>query len=420
MYLQSNQRYGGSLYARAVLLLITIFSLCPGGVLVAQTIIGGATPDNSSILDVQSTGKGVLFPRMTTAQRDEITSPATSLMLFNTTTVCLEINLGTPDSPSWEPISCKSGGITGLGCNNAELSGLLRADEPIEDVSFSVSYSGGIAGAHDGNVVMSTGITGITATLAPGSFSAGAGSLTYELSGTFSGEGVATFFLEIGGRSCTVALEVPTVINCGAYVAEGVWKDFLCYNLGAANTEADPFTPSWELNGGYWQWGKKDMAAPGPSGPSAAEANADAPETWSSSAAPVDAWLEDEKTAQDPCPEGSFLPTSSDWNGVISNNTYTFQGTWSESSTNYSSGISFGDHLFLPAAGSRSDGVFSTAGTLTSRGSFGAYHSRSTVIFEGTPRPETLAFSNEGGSEFVTANSPRFFTAGYSVRCIED
>lgn len=106
MYLQSNQRYGGSFYARAVLLLITIFSLYPGGVLVAQTIIGGATPDNSSMLDVQSTGKGVLFPRMTTAQRDEITSPATSLMLFNTTTVCLEINLGTPDSPSWEPIVC--------------------------------------------------------------------------------------------------------------------------------------------------------------------------------------------------------------------------------------------------------------------------------------------------------------------------
>ena len=104
MNLQSNQHYGGRLFAPAVLLFIMVFSYCPGGILVAQTIIGGATPDNSSLLNVQSTGKGVLFLRMTTAQRDEIISPATSLMLFNTTTVCLEINLGTPDSPSGETV----------------------------------------------------------------------------------------------------------------------------------------------------------------------------------------------------------------------------------------------------------------------------------------------------------------------------
>lgn len=81
-----------------------VFSYCSGGILVAQTIIDGATPDNSSLIGVQSTGKRGLFPRMTTAQRDEITSPAASLMLFNTTTVCLEINAGTPDSPSWETV----------------------------------------------------------------------------------------------------------------------------------------------------------------------------------------------------------------------------------------------------------------------------------------------------------------------------
>lgn len=44
----------------------------------------GATPDNSAMLDIKSTNKGLLIPRMTTAQRDVITSPAAGLMIYNT------------------------------------------------------------------------------------------------------------------------------------------------------------------------------------------------------------------------------------------------------------------------------------------------------------------------------------------------
>ena len=47
----------------------------------------GAIPSNASaILDITSTTKGILQPRMTTAQRDAISSPATGLMIYNTTT----------------------------------------------------------------------------------------------------------------------------------------------------------------------------------------------------------------------------------------------------------------------------------------------------------------------------------------------
>ncbi|GAB4311427.1 MAG: hypothetical protein Kow00127_01440 [Bacteroidales bacterium] len=44
----------------------------------------GSDPDNSAILDVKSTTKGFLAPRMTQAQRDAIVSPATGLMVYQT------------------------------------------------------------------------------------------------------------------------------------------------------------------------------------------------------------------------------------------------------------------------------------------------------------------------------------------------
>lgn len=48
------------------------------------------TPDASSILDMVATSRGVLFPRMTTTQRDAISTPATGLTIWNTTTGQLE------------------------------------------------------------------------------------------------------------------------------------------------------------------------------------------------------------------------------------------------------------------------------------------------------------------------------------------
>ena len=56
----------------------------------AQTGIGTATPDPSAQLEVSSTTKGFLPPRMTTAQRDAIIDPADGLIIYNTTTNILE------------------------------------------------------------------------------------------------------------------------------------------------------------------------------------------------------------------------------------------------------------------------------------------------------------------------------------------
>lgn len=50
----------------------------------AQIGIGTTTPDNSSALDISSTTKGFLVPRMSTVQKNAITAPATGLLVFDT------------------------------------------------------------------------------------------------------------------------------------------------------------------------------------------------------------------------------------------------------------------------------------------------------------------------------------------------
>lgn len=52
--------------------------------LFSQVGIGTTTPDASAQLDISSSSKGLLTPRMTSAQRTSITNPATGLLVFQT------------------------------------------------------------------------------------------------------------------------------------------------------------------------------------------------------------------------------------------------------------------------------------------------------------------------------------------------
>ncbi|KAA3645759.1 MAG: hypothetical protein DWP98_11120 [Bacteroidetes bacterium] len=62
----------------------------------------GTAPDSSAMLDVVSTGKGLLIPRMTETQRNAIAGPATGLMIFQTDNLTgFYFNAGTPAAPSW-------------------------------------------------------------------------------------------------------------------------------------------------------------------------------------------------------------------------------------------------------------------------------------------------------------------------------
>ena len=67
---------------------------------------GSTTADAASVLDVQSTSRGFLFPRMTEVQRDAITSPPTSMIIYQTNnTPGVYINIGTAGTPDWQEIT---------------------------------------------------------------------------------------------------------------------------------------------------------------------------------------------------------------------------------------------------------------------------------------------------------------------------
>ncbi|MDB5275619.1 MAG: tail fiber protein [Ferruginibacter sp.] len=74
----------------------------------------GSTPDASAMVDIASTTKGFLLPRMTTTQQNAIPLPATGLLVFNTTDNGFKVNTGTPAAPVWTPLIYSGNAITSI------------------------------------------------------------------------------------------------------------------------------------------------------------------------------------------------------------------------------------------------------------------------------------------------------------------
>ena len=84
-----------------IALLFTGVSITSIGQNVAVNNVG-APADSSSMLDVQSTNKGFLIPRMTESQRMAIKSPATGLLVYQTNGLeGFYYNAGTPSVTAW-------------------------------------------------------------------------------------------------------------------------------------------------------------------------------------------------------------------------------------------------------------------------------------------------------------------------------
>lgn len=75
----------------------------------------GSAPDPSAALDLDYNNKGFLPPRMTTAERDQISNPATGLMIFNIDCAGLNFNAGSPSAPNWVTVSSGNSPTASVG-----------------------------------------------------------------------------------------------------------------------------------------------------------------------------------------------------------------------------------------------------------------------------------------------------------------
>ncbi len=130
---------------KAIFCFICLFA---NTIIVAQKVgIGTASPDPSAKLDITSINSGFLAPRMTSAQRDLIPSPALGLMIVNTTTNSVEFFDGT----SWQNISSAIRSASRVRM----LIGGTSADEALD---IQATADGGFILI--GQVFMSAGATG--------------------------------------------------------------------------------------------------------------------------------------------------------------------------------------------------------------------------------------------------------------------
>lgn len=177
--------------------------------------IGTASPANNAILDISSSNKGVLLPRVTlTSNMDKVTipNPGKGMLVYNTgthpsypfegflywnanewrnidgsQTINPKINELICDSPTLEPSSFKAGQY---------FSGIMK-----------VPYTGGNGGQYGvGDPINSQFNTGLTATLRAGTLEIGNGFLVYDVTGTpsYNSPYPADFSISFNGTNpCT-------------------------------------------------------------------------------------------------------------------------------------------------------------------------------------------------------------------------
>lgn len=159
-----------------ILLIFTLFLISSTS---AQTGIGTTAPNASAKLEIAATDKGLLIPRMTSAQRTAITSPANGLLVYQTDGVTgFYVNTGTAAAPAWTRVNMDwtrtgndiayttgnvstTGTLTGGNSSTSSISGFAA-----NVASIAANYS--ITAADNGKVIQSTSATGITLTIPTG------------------------------------------------------------------------------------------------------------------------------------------------------------------------------------------------------------------------------------------------------------
>jgi hypothetical protein len=147
----------------------------------AQTSIGTTTPNASAKLEIASTDKGLLIPRMTKAQREAITlsAAANGLMVYQTDDIAgFYVNTSATTTIAWTRVNTNwtrtgndisytagnistTGALTGGNSSTSNISGFAA-----NIGSTAINYS--LTAADNGKVIQSTSASAITITIPTG------------------------------------------------------------------------------------------------------------------------------------------------------------------------------------------------------------------------------------------------------------
>jgi uncharacterized protein (TIGR02145 family) len=212
-------------------------------------------------------------------------------------------------------------------------------------------------------------------------------------------------------RKLKLTPKIKDCACCGAYISATTWKEFMCHNLGADQTK-DPFTPTKELIGAFYKWGtgivaitQADILAnPGKSWSSTLSSSGGTPPTT------TDDW---DMVNKNPCPAGFRVPTATEWQGVLDNNTFTVVGTTGNEDvyTEYDSakaGYKFGNSLMLPLSGILESSYLEWYASAVRYWSSNAYDSSKASTFSLSYRTATIKLDNQNKTKLT------------SIRCIAE
>lgn len=196
----------------------------------AQIGIGTTTPNTNAALDVVSTTQGMLFPRMTTAQRNAISSPAQGLTIFNTDLNCLQTNISTTSTANWknwvgiDPSTNGTANVSAYTCNTSSV-GTIIVGTPASGVTQTITASVSAVGTYS----ISATANGVTFA-GSGTFAGtGAQNIVLTATGTPISSGTASFTINTVGQTCTFTRTVSAgaiaTINCAGATNSGSLKD---------------------------------------------------------------------------------------------------------------------------------------------------------------------------------------------------
>ena len=138
-----------------------------GAIIQGQVGIGNHSPNTNAILDLtNSSSKGMLLPRITTANEGSMSAPANGLMFYNTTTNCVDVYVTANGIGSWQSIFCPcptlaAPAISGPASVCPGATGLVYSVAPVAGVT---SYAWSVSGTATSSNITATSGPAVTVT----------------------------------------------------------------------------------------------------------------------------------------------------------------------------------------------------------------------------------------------------------------